>query len=116
MKNSKSAIKTFSVSVLDSTCTAEQAAKRLLRAENGISHIQSNSAVLNLPPSSSHSLAWEAQLQNRRKKKVKKAEPSKEGKKHTIQISHQSWPDFFPLLSSLCPSWRRVQGFLTLLM
>lgn len=119
MKNSKSAIQTVSVSVhceLDSTCTAEQVAKRLLRAENGISHIQSSSAVLNLPPSSSHSLAGEAQLQNRRKKKVKKAEPSKEGKKHTVQISHQSWPDFFPLLSSLCPSWRRVQGCLTLLM
>lgn len=92
MKNSKSAIKTVSVSVLDSTCTAEQAAKRLLRAENGISHIQSNSAVLNLPPSSSHSLAWEAQLQNRRKKKVKKAEPSKEGKK-----THST--DFSPVLA-----------------
>lgn len=26
---------------------------------------------------------------------------------HRVQISHQSWPDFFPLLSLLCPSWRR---------
>lgn len=107
---------------LDWTWTTERVVKSLLGAENGISHIQSSSAVLNLPPSSStHSLAGEAQLRNRRKKKVQKAELSKEGEKththtHTVQISHQFWPDFFPLLSSLCPSWRRAQGCLTLLL
>lgn len=67
-----------------------------MRAENGISHIQSSSAVLNLPPSSSHSLAGEAQLQNRRKKKVQKAEPSEEGGK-----THST--DFSPVLAWFLP-------------
>lgn len=103
-------------SELDSTWTAEYAVKRLLRAENGISHIQSSSAVLNLPPSSSHSLAWETQLQNRRKTKVERRQnrARRGNNQHAVRIPHQSWPDFFLLLSSLCPSWRRVQGCLTL--
>lgn len=46
--------------------------KKLVKAQNGISHIQSSSAVLNLPPSSSHSLAGEAPDKKRRKRKSAK--------------------------------------------
>lgn len=79
--------------------------KKLLRAENGISHIQSSSAK-----SSTLLLTFPGRGGTTPKEKEEEsAGGEQQRKKHTVGISHQSWPDFFLLLSSLCPSWRRVK-------
>lgn len=96
---------------LDPTYTAEQMVKKLLRAENGISHIQSSGAK-----SSTLLLTFPGRGGTTQKEKEEESAGGEQERKknHTVGISHQSWPDFFLLLSSLCPSWRRVRRFLAL--